>query len=358
MQGNEATAPTFRPDLEREIDLVEEVARRIGLDRIPRTVPSSPEKIGGLSERQRDRRTVSDVLVGAGYDEVFTLPLLAPADLTSAGLSPGGEIEVENPLRAEESILRPALLPGLLRAGRVQRRARRSPTSRCSKAAPCSHRRTRAMYSPPSGVPSRSRGRIRPDVCRTSRTDPSTSTTRRPRSSRSPRSCASPICASSPRSSTASTPPGRRRSSSTARRSARSARSPPAVVDVAVARRAGGRVRGRRRRAPRGRAHRPPRAACVAVPRVVGRPRVRRRRRRAGRSGAGDARARPGATCSKHVALFDVFRSDALGSGRVSLAFALRFRAPDRTLTDEEVSELRQRCIDAVVSAHGAELRG
>src|SRR5260221_8548440 len=46
MPGNEAVVPTFRPDLEREIDLVEEVARRVGLDRIVRSVPSSPEKIG------------------------------------------------------------------------------------------------------------------------------------------------------------------------------------------------------------------------------------------------------------------------------------------------------------------------
>ena len=56
--------------------------------------------------------------------------------------------------------------------------------------------------------------------------------------------------------------------------------------------------------------------------------------------------------------VFDEFRSDALGSGKVSLAFALEFRAPDRTLTDAEVGELRKLCIDAVVSAFGAELRG
>jgi phenylalanyl-tRNA synthetase beta chain len=56
--------------------------------------------------------------------------------------------------------------------------------------------------------------------------------------------------------------------------------------------------------------------------------------------------------------LFDVFRSAALGGARRSLAFALRFRAGDRTLTDDEVARLRQACIDAVVREHGAELRG
>ena len=60
----------------------------------------------------------------------------------------------------------------------------------------------------------------------------------------------------------------------------------------------------------------------------------------------------------ERVRLFDVFRSDSLGAGKVSLAFALQFRAIDRTLTDAEVGELRTQCIDAVVSEFGAELRG
>jgi len=55
--------------------------------------------------------------------------------------------------------------------------------------------------------------------------------------------------------------------------------------------------------------------------------------------------------------VFDTFRSEAIGPGRVSVAFALRFRSPDRTLTDTEVAALRQAAIDAVVAAHGAELR-
>src|SRR6185436_20927478 len=85
LTGGEATVPTWRPDVEREIDVVEEIARRVGLHRIPRSVPSSPEKVGGLSVRQRERRLIGDVLIGAGYDEVYTLPLLAQADLDKAG---------------------------------------------------------------------------------------------------------------------------------------------------------------------------------------------------------------------------------------------------------------------------------
>jgi phenylalanyl-tRNA synthetase beta chain len=57
------------------------------------------------------------------------------------------------------------------------------------------------------------------------------------------------------------------------------------------------------------------------------------------------------------VRAFDEFRSDALGTGHKSVAFALRFRAPDRTLTDTEVGALRQQAIDAVAAAHDATLR-
>jgi phenylalanyl-tRNA synthetase beta chain len=76
---------------------------------------------------------------------------------------------------------------------------------------------------------------------------------------------------------------------------------------------------------------------------------------------AGDVAATlsgPGGELLEEVRLFDVFRSDALGLDHKSLAYALRFRAPDRTLTDAEVGALRQHCIDAVIQAHGAELRG
>jgi phenylalanyl-tRNA synthetase beta subunit len=55
---------------------------------------------------------------------------------------------------------------------------------------------------------------------------------------------------------------------------------------------------------------------------------------------------------------FDVFRSEAVGEGRHSIAVALRLRPTDHTLTDAEAGELRARAIDAVVAAHGAELRG
>ena len=90
----------------------------------------------------------SDVLVGAGYDEVFTLPLLAPSDLAAAGVTAGDVIEVENPLRGEESILRPVVAAGLVaRRSRTTPRTVR-PTLRCSRSAPSSPRPPRARSLP------------------------------------------------------------------------------------------------------------------------------------------------------------------------------------------------------------------
>ena len=67
------------------------------------------------------------------------------------------------------------------------------------------------------------------------------------------------------------------------------------------------------------------------------------------RSGAGEL--------CQHAALFDVYRGPGLPDGTRSLAYRLRFAAPDRTLNDAELTAVRQTSIDAVASATGAMLR-
>ncbi len=57
------------------------------------------------------------------------------------------------------------------------------------------------------------------------------------------------------------------------------------------------------------------------------------------------------------IRLFDVFTGDQVGADRKSLAFALRFRAPDRTLTEDEASAARDAAVAAAASAVGAQLR-
>jgi phenylalanyl-tRNA synthetase beta chain len=70
-----------------------------------------------------------------------------------------------------------------------------------------------------------------------------------------------------------------------------------------------------------------------------------------------DALAGAGGDVLESVVLFDVYRGDGVPAGRRSLAFRLRFSSLDRTLTDQDVGELRQRCIDAAQKAVGAILR-
>jgi phenylalanyl-tRNA synthetase beta chain len=108
------TVPTFRPDTVTETDVIEEIARHHGYGRIPKRVPTSTQ-IGSLTPLQRDRRTIRQVLVGLGVHEAMPLPFLAPGDLARAGLAPDA-VTLTNPLAAEESVLRTSLRPGLLRA--------------------------------------------------------------------------------------------------------------------------------------------------------------------------------------------------------------------------------------------------
>lgn len=106
-----AVVPSFRPDLTREIDLIEEIGRLHGYSNIETRLPSNSSRTGGLSPRQRLRRTQSQVLRGAGLNEIKTFSFVGPDDLLNGDAR---VTRVANPLRAEESILRPSLLPGLI----------------------------------------------------------------------------------------------------------------------------------------------------------------------------------------------------------------------------------------------------
>ncbi len=109
------TVPTFRPDITRPADLVEEVARIHGYDRFEATVPTGPA--GGLDARQRRARYVRAALASAGLSQALSLPFVGPAELQKFGWSEDARLlTVKNPLRDEESKLRPSLLPGLLSA--------------------------------------------------------------------------------------------------------------------------------------------------------------------------------------------------------------------------------------------------
>jgi phenylalanyl-tRNA synthetase beta chain len=107
----EVEAPGYRVDIEREVDLIEEVVRIQGYERVGATIPRSPEP-GGLPEGYAFARHVRNALVRAGLREAKPLPFVSEDDLALMGDREA--IPLANPLRAEEAWLRTRLLPGLL----------------------------------------------------------------------------------------------------------------------------------------------------------------------------------------------------------------------------------------------------
>ncbi len=114
-----ATPPTWRPDLTRPADLVEEVLRLEGYDVIPSELPA-PRPGTGLTLAQRRRRQVSRALADAGYDEVLPSPFVAPTVFDALGLDADDPrrraLRLANPLDVDRSLMATTLLPGLFDA--------------------------------------------------------------------------------------------------------------------------------------------------------------------------------------------------------------------------------------------------
>jgi phenylalanyl-tRNA synthetase beta chain len=105
--------PTFRVDLKREVDLIEEVARLYGVDRIPSTPPRGAigsNSFDSLHDQHSDARRI---LTGLGLNEAQGQTLISNS---IAALSNGGTVALANPLSSDMNVLRPSLLPGLLDA--------------------------------------------------------------------------------------------------------------------------------------------------------------------------------------------------------------------------------------------------
>jgi phenylalanyl-tRNA synthetase beta chain len=108
-----AEAPSFRPDLRREEDLIEEVARVQGYENLRATLPGI-RQAGGLAPAHAFRRRVREALVRSGLREALSLSFSTPADLELMGHE--GAMVVANPPSADEPFLRRSLVPGLVRA--------------------------------------------------------------------------------------------------------------------------------------------------------------------------------------------------------------------------------------------------
>lgn len=351
------TVTTRRADLRIEEDLIEEVARVAGYDAIPSRLPAGMRS-GGLTREQKLLRRVRAVLAGLGVAEAQTSSLLGPAHLERMAYPAGhealGALRLANALVVDESLLRPSLLPGLA-AAVARNAARRNLTVRLFEAGSCflpsgevlprePLRLAIALHGP---VPQEWHGPEREldfydlkgvvetllDALRTgeARFTPATD--------------AAPLH------------PGRAAALAVGGRSlgvlgqcgpeaARRLELPhplllaeldlAAILELAE---------------PPAEVPEPARFPAVhidlavAVPEEVPAADVIAAARGAG----GDA--------LEEVRLFDVYRGEQVGEGRKSVALALTFRRPDRTLTDDEAVAARDAIAAAMAESLGAEVR-
>ncbi|HET7488031.1 MAG TPA: phenylalanine--tRNA ligase subunit beta [Acidimicrobiales bacterium] len=337
------TPPSYRPDAGTEIDLVEEVARHHGYSNVRRTVPVSPY-VGHLTTYQRERRRLRDVLAGAGVSEAVSPPLLAPGDHERTGHA-GELIEAVDPLAREESVLRATLLPSLLKAvgfNAARRNADvwlfevgkvfRVPTGRRGPLPDERELLGVALAGEGGGAPAAKQvlDVVLDAFRREARIEAATAPGLHP--TRTARvllgfDVIGHVGEVDPEVAAAFGIEGRvgwidldlsglLPTSHSYAQARPVPRHPSSDVDLAF-------------------------VVDDAVPAAAV---------------AGTVRRAAGPLL-EDLRLFDVYRHERLGAGRRSLAYRLRLQAPDRTLTDADVAEVRTACIEAVAATHGGELR-
>lgn len=367
--------PSWRPDSAIEADIAEEVARHYGMANITKTVPVSPHT-GGLTADQRDRRALRAVLVGLGISEAMPMPFLAPGDLESFGI-PGSGYAIANPLVAEESVLRTTLLPGLVKAV-AHNESHRLTGVRLFEMGRCfmpgesplvDVARSALAHTVLPGESERLgvvlAGSEAPDAVRTAEallrevdrwivTDGSLDLLDKARVPRI--------------SLVAEALPGLHRGRSASIRLGDQTLGSVGELDPGILERHGVAQRVAWLELDIDAVLAIPRQDPVEVP-VNSYPSsdidlafiVAANVDAASLRNTIVESAMPtveGAPVPVQVTLFDVFRSESIGSENKSLAFHVRFQAPERTLTDAEVATVRASIISAVESTHAARLRG
>jgi phenylalanyl-tRNA synthetase beta chain len=114
--------PGFRGDITREVDLCEELARISGYDGIPVTSPAAAVQAAGFDPHQRARRELKNLLAGAGFFEVINYSFISHESIRRLRYSQSDPvldpIRLKNPISDEQSVMRTTLLPGLLQNAR------------------------------------------------------------------------------------------------------------------------------------------------------------------------------------------------------------------------------------------------
>lgn len=115
----DVVAPTFRPDLDREIDLYEEVLRLYGMDRIPSTLPAGRGRVGVRTAEQMIDAKIHATLSACGMNETMTYSFASAEDVAKLRMDEsalGEAAELINPMNAEQAQMRRTIVPGLLKS--------------------------------------------------------------------------------------------------------------------------------------------------------------------------------------------------------------------------------------------------
>lgn len=113
------TVPTFRSDLIREEDLIEEIARCIGYDKIPTTMPAGITLHGGQGEKEEFREWIADCMKSCGMTEIITPSLHNEQMFEIFNLGKEGSMRITNPIVEDQEWIRTSLLPGMMKALKV-----------------------------------------------------------------------------------------------------------------------------------------------------------------------------------------------------------------------------------------------
>jgi len=111
--------PSFRQDVHKDVDIIEEIARRYGYEKIPVTLPSITMQSAHVNKRRNIIRDIKNSMTRAGFSEVINYSFINPETLDKLNIPHDDTrrklVVVKNPLRKEESALRTSLIPALLR---------------------------------------------------------------------------------------------------------------------------------------------------------------------------------------------------------------------------------------------------
>ena len=338
------TIPSFRPDTETETDIAEEVARHYGYGKLGASVPRSPDA-GHLSPQQKLRRVIRQVMTGAGLIEAMPNPFLAPDDITKAALIVEEPVRLLNPLAVEESVLRPSLLPGLLTAVAYNYSHRNMEaklfetgpvfeSSEDSSGLPLETEHLAALISNADAFAATS---LLKDLASTLKLEFQL-TNVDGLAGLHPTRGAKINIGDTEVGSLGEVDPAVLQSYEIEDRCAWLNLRLDLVIEAAIS------VEG----VPYQPVSTFP-SSDVDLAFAVGEQVQASEIEMTLRKAAGEE--------LQSLQLFDVFRSDQLDEGVRSLAFSMRLQAKDKTLTDEEVGAVRQRCIEAVESNHPASLR-